>query len=295
MGGIKHSSIQKKSALQCLVSLSLSLGAAVITSAQTPAPAASAPQSARANAAILLENLAWDEAEHILTPNTVVVIALGAESKEHGRHLQLNNDFLMAEYLKKRVLDAAPQNVVVAPTINYSFYPAFLEYPGSTSLSMDTARTMFTDIIHSLAHYGPRRFYILNTGISTLRPLAQATADLSKDGIVLRYTDLTKDDPVEKKVRQSGGTHADEIETSMMLYIAPETVRMKKAVRDLNPNQPGGLTRNPQGKGTYSPTGAWGDPTLATREKGQAVVESLISTILEDIDDLRQATLLPAK
>jgi creatinine amidohydrolase len=285
--------IRKKPALRWLTSLSFSLGVAVITSAETPAPAARQPASA--NAAVLLETLSWDEAEHMLTPDTVVVIALGAESKEHGRHLQLNNDFLMAEYLKKRVLDAAPQNVVVAPTINYSFYPAFLEYPGSTSLSMDTARAMFTDIIHSLAHYRPRRFYILNTGISTLRPLAQAAADLSKEGIVLRYTDLTKDDPVEKKVRQSGGTHADEIETSMMLYIAPETVRMKKAARDLNPNQPGGLTRDPQGKGTYSPTGAWGDPTLATREKGQAVVESLVSTILKDIDDLRQATLLPAK
>jgi creatinine amidohydrolase len=295
MSGIKHLSIQKKPALRWLVSLSFSLGVAVITPSQTPAPAASAPQSARANAAVLLETLSWDEAEHILTPDTVVVIALGAESKEHGRHLQLNNDFLMAECLKKRVLDAAPQNVVVAPTINYSFYPAFLEYPGSTSLSMDTARAMFTDVIHSLAHYGPRRFYILNTGISTLRPLAQAAADLSNDGIVLRYTDLTKDDPVEKKLRQSGGTHADEIETSMMLYIAPETVHMKKAARDLNPDQPGGLTRNPQGKGTYSPTGAWGDPTLATREKGRAVVESLVSTILKDIDDLHQAALPPAK
>jgi len=295
MSGLRHLSIQKKPALRWLASLSFPLGVAVITCAQTPAPAASAPQSARANAAVLLETLSWDEAEHILTPDTVVVIGLGAECKEHGRHLQLNNDFLMAEYLKKRVLDAAPQNVVVAPTINYSFYPAFLEYPGSTSLSIDTARAMFTDIIHSLAHYGPRRLYILNTGISTLRPLAQAAADLSKDGIVLRYTDLTKDDPAERKVRQSGGTHADEIETSMMLYIAPETVRMKKAVRDLNPNQAGGLTRDPQGKGTYSPTGAWGDPTLATREKGQAVVESLVSTILKDIDDLRQASLPPVK
>jgi creatinine amidohydrolase len=296
MNGIKHLSVQKKPALRWLVSLSFSLGAAVIiTSAQAPAPAASAPPSAHANAAVLLATLSWEEAEHILTRDTVVVIALGAESKERGRHLQLNNDFLMAEYLKKRVLDAAPQNVVFAPTVNYGFYPAFLEYPGSTSLSMDTARAMFSDIVHSLAHYGPRRFYILNTGISTLRPLAQTSAELSKDGIVLRYTDLTKDDPVEKKVRQSGGTHADEIETSMMLYIAPETVHMKKAVRDLNPNQPGGLTRDPQGKGTYSPTGAWGDPTLATREKGQAVVESLVSTILKDIDDLREATLPPAK
>ncbi len=255
------------------------------------APSANTAQpSQNKSAAVLLENLTWDEAERVLTPDAVVVIALGAESKEHGRHLQLNNDFLMAEYFKRRVLAAAPPNVVVAPTINYSFYPAFLEYPGSTSLSMDTARAMITDIIHSLAHYGPRRFCILNTGISTLKPLAQAAADLAKDGILLRYTDLTRDDPVGKKLRQSGGTHADEIETSMMLYIAPQSVQMKKAARDLNPHQPGGLTRNPKGKGTYSPTGAWGDPTLASREKGQAVVESLVATILKDIDDLRRSS-----
>ena len=271
------------------------IGAAVQpTSAQSPTSSAT-PQPPLASSAVLLETLSWDEAERVLTPEAVVVIALGAESKEHGRHLQLNNDFLMAEYLKKRVLASASQNTIVAPTINYSFYPAFLEYPGSTSLSMDTARAMITDIIHSLAHYGPRRFYILNTGISTLGPLAQAATDLAKDGIVLHFTDLTKDDPVEKKLRQSGGTHADEIETSMMLYIAPESVRMKKAARDLNPHQPGGLTRDPQGKGTYSPTGAWGDPTLATREKGQAVTESLVSTILNDIDDLRQTPLPSAK
>lgn len=277
----------KRSSVPWMTSLLFALGVSVRASTQSlPAPA---PQPAPANAAVLLEALSWDEAEHILTPDAVVIIPLGAESKEHGRHLQLNNDFLMAEYLKKRVLASAPPTVVVAPTINYNFYPAFLEYPGSTSLSLDTARSVITDIVHSLARYGPRRFYILNTGISTLKPLAQAAADLAKDGILLHYTDLTKDDPVEKKLRQSGGTHADEIETSMMLYIAPETVRMNRAARDLNSHQPGGLTRDPHGKGTYSPTGAWGDPTLATREKGQAVVESLVSTILKDIADVAGA------
>jgi hypothetical protein len=79
------------------------------------------------NRGVLLENLSWDEAEHILTQDRVVVIALGAESKEHGRHLQLNNDWVMAEYLKNRVLSAAP--VVIAPTINYSFYPLSWSIP----------------------------------------------------------------------------------------------------------------------------------------------------------------------
>lgn len=266
-----------------------SLGIAAMSWAQSTSNSATLEVS-RKQTAVLLENLTWDEAERVLTPDAVVVIPLGAECKEHGRHLPLNNDFLMAEYFKQRLLAAAPKEVIVAPTINYSFYPAFLEYPGSTSLSLETSQAMITDIVGSLAHYGPRRFYILNTGISTLKPLAQAAVELDKIGILLRYTDFTKEDPAEKRLRQSGGTHAGEIETSMMLYIAPGSVQMKKAVRDFNPDQPGPLSRDPKGRGTYSPTGAWGDPTLATREKGQAVVESLLATILKDIDDLRRAS-----
>jgi len=81
---------------------------------------------------VLLEDLTWIEAEQVLTPNTVIVIPLGAAAKEHGPHLPLKNDLILAEYLKQRVLEVAA--VVVASTIPYSFYPAFLEYPGSVSL-----------------------------------------------------------------------------------------------------------------------------------------------------------------
>jgi len=265
--------------------------AAVPTSAQVGSKMTAKAPGSEKQRGILLEKLSWDEAEKVLTPDQVVVIAMGAESKEHGLHLQLNNDWVMAEYLKERVLEKAA--VVVAPTINYSYYPAFLEYPGSTSVRLETARDMVSDIVRSLAHYGPRKFYIINTGISTLRPLKQSAEELAKDGILMRYLDFTEEDPVETKLRKSGGTHADEIETAEMLYIAPETVHMEKARRDLNPDQPGGLTRDPKGKGTYSPTGAWGDPTLATREEGQALVEATVTRILNEIEDLRQTKVGP--
>lgn len=238
---------------------------------------------------ILLENLSWDEAERVLTAETVVAIALGAEAKEHGKHLPLNNDWLMAEYFKRRVLEKS--DVVFAPTINYSFYPAFLEYPGSTSLRFETARDMVVDLCRSLAKYGPKRFYILNTGISTIKPLTQAREELAKDAIEMRFTDLSRFDAIEKKVRTSGGTHADEIETSMMLYIAPSVVNMKKATRDLNESKPGGLTRDRNKPGTYSPTGAWGDPTLATRAKGKVVVEEMVDAIVKEIQELQAAKL----
>jgi len=235
---------------------------------------------------VLLEDLTWQQAEKALTRGTVVVIPLGAGAKEHGPHLKLSNDFLMAEYLKKRVIDAV--DVVVAPTVNYSFYPAFLAYPGSTSLNTETARDMIVQICRTLAAYGPRKFYVLNTGISTVGPLRQAAAILETDSITMRFTNLSivMADVERQVAKQEGGTHADEIETSMMLYIAPNTVDMSKAVKDYRPSR-GRLVRDSTQAGTYSPSGVWGDATLATREKGEKVVEALVAGILRDIRQLR--------
>src|SRR6185503_2013190 len=96
----------------------------------------------------LLEDLTWIEAERRLTPEAVIVIPIGAAAKEHGPHLLLKNDFTLAEYFKRRVLEAA--DVVIAPTVGYHFYPAFVEYPGSISLRFGTARDLMVDIVKSL-------------------------------------------------------------------------------------------------------------------------------------------------
>ncbi|MBV9299231.1 MAG: creatininase family protein, partial [Verrucomicrobia bacterium] len=69
------------------------------------------------NIGILLGDLTWQEAEKVLGPESIIVIPVGAESKEHGPHLKLKNDWLLAEYFKREVLKSA--DVVVAPTVNY--------------------------------------------------------------------------------------------------------------------------------------------------------------------------------
>jgi creatinine amidohydrolase len=239
---------------------------------------------------ILLEELTWVEAQLLLTPATVVVIPLGAAAKEHGPHLPLKTDWVLAEYFKRRV--GAALDVVIAPTVAYHFYPAFADYPGSTSLRQETARDTIIDICRSLARHGPRRFYVLNTGISTLQSLHPAASSLAAEGLLLRATDLRRlSGPVVQRVaRQVGGSHADEIETSMMLYIAPELVAMSKAAADYHPGV-GALTRDPGGPGVYSPTGIYGDATLACRETGEQVVEAVVAGLINDIEELRQAPL----
>jgi len=239
-----------------------------------------------------LEDMTWQDAERALTPDAIVVLPIGAAAKEHGPHLRLANDWTMADFLRRRLAERS--RVVVAPIVGLSYYPAFVEYPGSISLRLDTARDVLIDVVRSLARHGPHRFYALNTGISTLRALRPAAEALAADGILLHFTDLSQAlAPTEKQIaQQEGGTHADELETSMMLYIAPDTVDMSRAVKDYHPGD-GPLTRNPHGPGTYSPTGTWGDPTLATRAKGERLVHALVDALVADVDALRAAPLPP--
>lgn len=264
--------------------------AAACESGGVPPIDASAGSPVASHRGTRLSASTWLQAEAVLTPDAVVVLPVGAAAKEHGPHLRLDNDWLLAEYFAERVLVA---DVVLAPTLGYHFYPAFVEYPGSTTLSETTARDVVVDIVASLAAHGPRRFYVLNTGISTRAPLAQSAEVLARRGILLHFTDIaTITGPVEAEIaEQPGGSHADEIETSMMLYIAPHTVDMTKAVRDWAPKTKKGFSRMPDGPGHYSQSGVWGDATLATRAKGEALTEAMVAGMLAEIEALRTAPL----
>lgn len=261
--------------------------AALLASVLTTPGFAQRPEPAVGQRGLVLGDLTWREAERVLTPEAVIVIPLGAEAKEHGPHLRLDNDRTLAEYYRRRVLEAA--DVIVAPTVNYHFYPSFVEYPGSTTLRFETARDLVVDIVRSLAAYGPRKFYVLNTGVSTLRPLAASAEILRAEGLEFEYTNIIEvAGEAEARVSQQvRGTHADESETSAILYMDPTRVDMRKAVKDDSPRGEGGLTRDPNGRGTYSASGVWGDATLATVEKGRVIVEATVAGMLREIEALR--------
>lgn len=223
------------------------------------------------------------ELEIILKNYEIAVLAIGARSKEHGPHLQLNNDYILAERLLERVIKNV--SVLVIPTLQYGYYPAFLEYPGSVSINKGTFRDTIIDILQSFIRHGIKKFYILNTGISTIPPIKDAIELLPE--IKVNFLNLLEFDKTlpENIMKQEGGTHADEMETSMMLELAPETVDMNLAVKDYHPNN-GYLSRAKSENRTFSQTGIFGDPTLATEEKGKIIVDNLVSYITEQIKSL---------
>jgi creatinine amidohydrolase len=232
---------------------------------------------------VKLETLSWIEAEQWFANDPVVVIPLGAAAKEHGPHLPLNNDAIIAAWLGEQISARLP--VVIAPLINASFYPAFIEYPGSISLRYETARDLIADTCMSLASFGLSRFYVINTGLSTLRPLAEVKA-LLDEGIVFEYLDLDAalQGLPENLLQQQYGSHADEHETSLMLYIAPEVVDMSRAVDDGAEGE-GRLTRT-RGQGLWSKSGVFGQATLASADKGKVIAQILLRHVLTQIESL---------
>src|SRR5438552_3834457 len=100
------------------------LCAATLTSMMVAWGCSSPPPPRRG---VVLGDLAWPEAEPALNKDAVVVIPLAAASKEHGRHLRLDNDHVIEKWMESVVLERC--DVVVAPPILYHFFPAFVDYP----------------------------------------------------------------------------------------------------------------------------------------------------------------------
>lgn len=247
------------------------------------------------NKSVYLQNISWTTASEILNPATVVVIPLGAAAKEHGPHLPLSTDFIQAEYFRNQV--ATRRKLVIAPTFSYGFYPAFIKYPGSTSTYYSSSRDALLQVIRTLSSYGPRRFYIINIGVSTTPVLQTCAAILKKEGILLHYSDYDRANFVaaEESIREKEtGGHADEMESSNILHMRKDLTDMSKAVDDTsNYGQPGPLTPIPLAGGKYNPSGIIGFAKLATAEKGKKYAENFTRALVKEIDSL-STCLLPA-
>jgi creatinine amidohydrolase len=242
-----------------------------------------------------IETLTWEEAEPLLKADPLIVIPIGAGSKEHGLHLPLGTDRIMADYLARRLAERVP--CVILPTVTYGYYPHFTAFPGSLHLEAATFGAMVREIILSMVRHGPRRYFILNTGVSTFPVLEIVARDL--DRVHRLLVGVTRIGELGRAraaglLQQSKGSHADEHETSIMLAIAPEVVRQDRLTAEIpdRPDSPGVFVpaayhREP-GPG-YSATGVYGDATLAGLDKGRAIVEAIVDDLVAAAERLRTA------
>jgi creatinine amidohydrolase len=204
-----------------------------------------------------LEDLSWPEAKARFDAGAVVVVPIGAAAKAHGPHLPLKTDALTARALGQGLIERLP--VVAAPVLGFGFYPAFTAFAGSQHLGAGTFKAVVRELIGNFTAQGVRRIALINTGVSTEKPLDEVAKET--DVLVLHMRLLGQ--AAEALIEHKDGGHADERETSVMLALDPRSVRMDKLKLD----------------GPFEKTGATGDPTRATAFKG----ERLMAARLDDL------------
>jgi creatinine amidohydrolase len=223
----------------------------------------------------MVADIAWDVVERKLRTGAAAILPIGAAAKEHGLHLPMGTDHLQAEWLAARL--AAAIDALVWPVLTYGYYPAFRDFPGSISLSRPTFVALVSEVLAEISRWRPRRLYVLDTGLSTVAPVdeAIASADLGKV-VHLKIHDGPRYTAAAERLReQAFGSHADELETSRMLAMAPAVVDMSRAAATPKGPFHGALTR------ANAPSGCYGDPTLASAAKGQELLDAMLTDLVE--------------
>jgi creatinine amidohydrolase len=207
----------------------------------------------------------------------------------------MKTDYLLARALCDGV--AAQLEVLIAPVIDFGYYPAFRSYPGSQHLRAETFVALLEDVLERLVEQGAAHIAIVNTGVSTEGPVQIAVRNiLSRHRVEVPVADIRRlGKASEKLLEQKLGGHADEHETSLMLAIAPECVDMAKAKTDYGhmlgePRsvfyRPVAFSGDPESGVNYSETGVRGDPTLASADKGRAIFDDMIGELVAGIETL---------
>jgi creatinine amidohydrolase len=232
-----------------------------------------------------IEGMSWDQVARRIHDGAAAILPIGAGAKQHGFHLPLNTDRVQAEWLASRLADCF--DALIWPTVNYGHYPAFVEYAGSSSLSAPTFEALIHEIATGILGNGSRPLFVLDTGISTLAPVDRALARLETGAALhLRIHDGTRYRRTAQELgQQSHGSHADELETSLMLALAPQSVEMSRAEPSpaIKKEAPGPLTPSDLTSPNYSRSGSYGDPTLATRAKGEVLLAAMLDDLNEQV------------
>jgi len=233
----------------------------------------------------LVERLTWDRVAQRIAHGAAAILPIGAAAKQHGFHLPMNTDRIQAEWLAKEI--AGRIDALIWPTVVYGYYPAFVEYPGSSSLSAPVFEAMIREIATAIAGFGCRCLFVLDTGISTLPAIDRALAGLdASDVLHLKvYQGPRYRRAAVELAEQVHGSHADELETSLMLALVPDLVDMPRAEASprVNAETPGRLTPTDMTSPNYSRSGSYGDPALATRAKGEILLAAMVDDLVEQV------------
>ncbi|MFD0870063.1 creatininase family protein [Paenibacillus residui] len=222
------------------------------------------------------------------------ILPIGAV-EAHGPHLPLGTDNFLAERLARRLAERTDSFVL--PTLPYGQVWSLQNFPGSINVSNEALIQMLYDIGESLVRQGFRIFVMLNGHLGNAPALKDAARLLYRDYPELKvyYFFYPGSKEAIEKVRETPSSHASyfhacELETSYMLYLAGEYVDMTKAINDI-PTIDLEADCTPTPWEEFTSTAVLGNATLATKEKGEQIIETTLRTMTTMIENAKKRIL----
>ena len=245
---------------------------------------------------VRLDEMTWLEVKEVLEKPHAILLPVGS-TEQHGPHLPLNIDSFWATYIAeqtaKKVNDQYKDvSVLVAPTIHYTDVSCHKMFPGTVGVKVDTLIAMIEDIVKSFVEQGFKSIILCNSHIESncsieaaIRKVAYEFPNAGLYGVNLVALGFDVRLNLTKAGIEGMG-HALEAETSMALLMQPQNVKFDRAPIEkrklpLSEKYLGasGMDRSKgitycSGITGWEESGIMGNPTLASREEGEKIVEA---------------------
>jgi mycofactocin precursor peptide peptidase len=198
--------------------------------------------------------------------DTHLLIPLGA-TEQHGPHLPLNTDTLIASGVAEAVATAR-DDAVVAPALPYGSSGEHSGFPGTLSLGQAALETALIELVRSAA--GFRDVTLVSWHGGNAEPVARAVARLRAEGRTVHLWEPRVD---------GGDAHAGWVETSLMLALAPELVRAERPVGATQPLDALLPRLRADGVAAVSRNGVLGDARGASADDGRVLLEQFVAEL----------------
>jgi creatinine amidohydrolase len=247
----------------------------VPTDPDAPAPRASTP--VHRGAPRRVEFLTPAAAAAALRADPRLLVPVGALDA-HGAHLPIGTDLLLVDRLADDL--SAVSGVLRAPVAAYGINAAAGPTPGTATLRKKTLHRLLNDLLDAWEDGGVEEFILLTTHQQDAHQEALATVVTARARV--RVVDVLGVDVSDLLEGQDGPMHADEVDTSLVLHLAPELVRGPALPDNMPPREV--LRRFRAGRGQQrgrhdGAVPAFGRASLASAEKGARIYARLLERV----------------
>jgi creatinine amidohydrolase len=239
----------------------------------------SSSQERDSQAPRLIKHMQPSEIARVIAADPRLMLPVGT-CEQHGPHLPLGCDTIIVERLAHDL--SAEFGVLCAPTLEYGVNVATDRgFAGNSSLHKKTLHRVLNDLLDGWETTGVREFILLTAHEHD--PHLEAMSTVITSGARVRVVDIFGMDLSDLLEGQKEPMHGDEVDTSLLLFMAPEFVNMRLAEDYMMSRESLRRYRRGSMKIPRDSNGSLGRPKLASAEKGQRLYERIYSRVRERV------------